>query len=192
MALYRPDIPSMSLGANPHEGIVSPARTAATVSDLASDLRHLSVSSRAHSVAPAMHNTLFSPPTRSQISTPFQLQPTYGMMPVVYHGVPVTPPYMLDPVQSRSHNAIIPPSNYSLVSPMMSPSASFASSDYMTPRNFQSLARADSRRNNAMRVSRTSQYYNPNTHHNHVDVGRIREGTDVRTTVSDQLYTFRE
>ncbi|RYP80055.1 hypothetical protein DL769_002629 [Monosporascus sp. CRB-8-3] len=33
-----------------------------------------------------------------------------------------------------------------------------------------------------MRVARTS-FYNPNTHHNHVDVNRIREGTDVRTTI---------
>ncbi|RYP92219.1 hypothetical protein DL770_001638 [Monosporascus sp. CRB-9-2] len=33
-----------------------------------------------------------------------------------------------------------------------------------------------------MRVARTS-FYNPNTHHNHVDVNCIREGTDVRTTI---------
>ncbi|KAK7747102.1 hypothetical protein SLS62_009157 [Diatrype stigma] len=50
-------------------------------------------------------------------------------------------------------------------------------------RVIDSLARADSRRDNAMRISRTSPYYNPNTHHNHVDVNRIREGTDVRTTI---------
>lgn len=103
-------------------------------------------------------------------------------MPVVYHGVPVTPPYMLDHMQSRSHNAIMPSSNYSLVSPMMSPSTSLASSDFMTPRQFQPTGRGDSRRNNAMRVARTS-FYNPTTHHNHVDVNRIREGTDVRTTI---------
>lgn len=165
------------------EGVTSPTRSAVTVSDLASDLQQFSMSSRAHSVGPAVHNSLFSPPARSSISTPFQLQPTYGMMPVVYHGVPVSPSYVLDPVQHRNHNAIIPPSNYSLVSPMMSPSTSLASADFVTPRQFQSMSRTDGRRNNAMRVARTS-FYNSSTHHNHVDVNRIREGTDVRTTVS--------
>ncbi|KAI8299723.1 hypothetical protein K4K61_010380 [Colletotrichum sp. SAR11_59] len=35
---------------------------------------------------------------------------------------------------------------------------------------------------NASRVNR-SPYYNVTSHHNHVDVNRIREGTDVRTTI---------
>ncbi|KAI3547220.1 RNA recognition domain-containing protein 2 [Colletotrichum abscissum] len=46
--------------------------------------------------------------------------------------------------------------------------------------------RAEPRRQNAARVNR-SPYYNVASHHNHVDVNRIREGTDVRTTVSDVL-----
>lgn len=57
------------------------------------------------------------------------------------------------------------------------------STDLTTPRQFQHYGRPDNRRQNAMRVSR-SPYYNAANHHNHVDVGRIREGTDVRTTVS--------
>ncbi|KAK1722354.1 RNA recognition domain-containing protein 2 [Colletotrichum acutatum] len=42
--------------------------------------------------------------------------------------------------------------------------------------------RAEPRRQNAARVNR-SPYYNVASHHNHVDVNRIREGTDVRTTI---------
>ncbi|KAL2873478.1 hypothetical protein SGCOL_011379 [Colletotrichum sp. CLE4] len=43
-------------------------------------------------------------------------------------------------------------------------------------------SRAEPRRQNAARVNR-SPYYNVASHHNHVDVNRIREGTDVRTTI---------
>ena len=183
MALYRPDIPSMANGSQ--EGIVSPNRSAGSVQDITHDLNHLSIPPRTSSVGPVMHGSILSTPARSQISTPFQLQPAYGMMPVVYHGVPVSPPYAFDGMQPRSHTGIAPSSNYSLVSPLMSPSSSFASTELMTPRQFQPLNRGDGRRNNAMRVTRNS-FYNQNTHHNHVDTNRIREGTDVRTTVSSQ------
>ena len=183
MALYRPDIPSMANGSQ--DGIISPNRSASTVQEISNDFNHLSFSSSSPSVGPVMHGSILSPPARSQISTPFQLQPTYGMMPVVYHGVPVSPPYAFDGMQPRSHTGIPPSSNYSLVSPMMSPSSSLASTDLMTPRQFQPLGRGDGRRHNAMRVTRSS-LYNQNTHHNHVDTNRIREGTDVRTTVSSQ------
>ncbi|RYP71664.1 hypothetical protein DL771_004615 [Monosporascus sp. 5C6A] len=115
-------------------GTLSPTRTAMAGSDLASEFQQMSVSSRAHSAASSMHNSLFNTPARSPISAPFQLQPSYGMVPVVYHSIPVSPPC------------------------------------------------TDGRRHGAMRVARTS-FYNPNTHHNHVDVNRIREGTDVRTTI---------
>ena len=43
--------------------------------------------------------------------------------------------------------------------------------------------RVDFRRQNASRVVR-GPYYGIPTHHNHVDIHRIREGTDVRTTAS--------
>ncbi|RYP47337.1 hypothetical protein DL768_006588 [Monosporascus sp. mg162] len=181
MVLHRPDLaPSMPNGL--HEGTLSPTRTAMTGSDLASELQHMSVSSRAHSAAPSMHSSLFNTPARSPIPTPFQLQPSYGMVPVVYHSIPVSPPYVLDPNQPRSHSAIMSSSNYSLMSPIMAPSTPFTSTDLMTPRHFQQPRYTDGRRHHAMRVARTS-FYNPNTHHNHVDVNRIREGTDVRTTI---------
>ena len=45
------------------------------------------------------------------------------------------------------------------------------------------LIRADARRQNAQRVNR-SPYFNAAGNHNHVEISRIRDGIDVRTTVS--------
>ncbi|CCF42833.1 hypothetical protein CH063_02934 [Colletotrichum higginsianum] len=51
-----------------------------------------------------------------------------------------------------------------------------------TTSSFHPGVRGEPRRQNAARVNR-SPYYNVASHHNHVDVNRIREGTDVRTTI---------
>jgi hypothetical protein len=53
---------------------------------------------------------------------------------------------------------------------------------YATPRANLGLARQDARRQNAQRVNR-SPYFNPAGNHNHVEINRIRDGIDVRTTV---------
>lgn len=50
-------------------------------------------------------------------------------------------------------------------------------------------SRAVGRRQNAMRMPQNAmmrgrQHQNSNSHHNHVDINRIRQGIDVRTTVS--------
>ncbi len=52
--------------------------------------------------------------------------------------------------------------------------------DFAAHRRFSGL---ENRRQNATRVNR-APFYNVAGHHNHVDVSRIREGIDVRTTVS--------
>jgi hypothetical protein len=41
--------------------------------------------------------------------------------------------------------------------------------------------RSDGRRQNATRITRSQ--YNNSTNHNYVDINRIRDGIDVRTTV---------
>jgi hypothetical protein len=56
--------------------------------------------------------------------------------------------------------------------------------DFSSPRSMQHYGRLDNRRQNAARVNR-SPYFGNAGHHNHVDVNRIREGIDVRTTVGD-------
>lgn len=63
-------------------------------------------------------------------------------------------------------------------SPTLSGSMNFARSGFPSPR-FQ---RSDGRRQNATRVNRN--HFSPlGPHHNHVDINKIREGTDVRTTI---------
>jgi len=53
------------------------------------------------------------------------------------------------------------------------------------PRDF-GLERPSSRRQNAVKIPHRSRNANAaaNGHHNHVDIGKIRQGSDVRTTVS--------
>ncbi|KAK0629827.1 RNA recognition motif 2-domain-containing protein [Bombardia bombarda] len=112
---------------------------------------------------------------------------------VVYHG-PAQPRFMLDqtPTRSQSVAPLTPmtpmtpmPGNMPMMGPMYTPPATpmmAQHSDYGSPRSLQAYGRQNERRQNAMRVSR-SPYYNAAGHHNHVDVNRIREGIDVRTTI---------
>ncbi len=56
------------------------------------------------------------------------------------------------------------------------------------PRSLGMVNRFGNRRG-AMRIDR-SMHFNPNGHHNQVDVNRIRDGVDVRTTVRWSLLRF--
>ena len=58
--------------------------------------------------------------------------------------------------------------------------------DFTSPRSIQPYGRQDARRQSAMRVNR-APFFNNAGHHNHVDVNRIRDGIDVRTTVRSLL-----
>ncbi len=141
------------------------------------DFQRLSMS-RSQSTVSALSNanTLLTTPVRSPA---LQVQPTYGMLPIVYHGIPMTtPPYVFDNLPSRSHAAAFSSAAYPFLSPM-APRSAYIPRDMIVPRPFSSL----SRRQNATRISR-SPYYQQTNSHNHVDVNRIREGTDVRTTVN--------
>ncbi|KAI0481657.1 RNA recognition motif 2-domain-containing protein [Xylaria cf. heliscus] len=173
IALYRPDIPSY--GAT-NTGIISPARTSTTGSDIVHDLQRLSMS-RSQSTVPALNNAnaLLSTPIRS---SGLQMQPTYGMLPILYHGIPMTtPPYVFDNLPARSHAAAFSSAAYPFLSPV-APRSAYVPRDMIVPRQYPGL----NRRQNATRVSR-SPYFQQTNNHNHVDVNRIREGTDVRTTI---------
>lgn len=114
-----------------------------------------------------------------------------AMYPLMFQA-PFTPavPYMLDsllpPVQANSGNPLTPftpqyPVFGTLYQTPPSPALT-AQNSYSPSRNFSGADRADARRQNAMRVNR-STYHSTATHHNHVDITRIRDGIDVRTTV---------
>lgn len=156
--------------------MISPARSATTESDIVHDLQRLSMS-RPQSTLPALNNpnALLSTPVRSQ---GLQMQPTYGMLPIVCHGIPMTtPPYVFDSLSARPHTATFPSATYPFIG-SMTPRSAYIPRDMVIPRQFPSL----NRRQNATRISR-SPFHQHTNNNNHVDVNHIREGTDVRTTV---------
>ncbi|GAB1320098.1 RNA recognition motif 2-domain-containing protein [Madurella fahalii] len=124
-----------------------------------------------------------------------QQQQQMAVYPVVYHDFQPAGParFMLDHTPTRSQglshiNPLTPisgglPIMTPMYTPPTAPMAPMAMhGNFAGPRTFQSYGRLDNRRQHAMRVSR-SPYYNTANHHNHVDVNRIRDGIDVRTTI---------
>ncbi|KAH8895179.1 hypothetical protein GQ53DRAFT_857406 [Thozetella sp. PMI_491] len=93
-------------------------------------------------------------------------------------------PYLIDPY--RGYGAA-PPVMSNVNLQMLGPAYATSTggslmaihNDYPAPRRCHGV---ESRRQNATRVHR-SGYYNAASHHNHVDVNRIRDGIDVRTTI---------
>lgn len=82
---------------------------------------------------------------------------------------------MMSPLSSPF--SMMAPLSPQLTGPMNSPQHSFPS-----PRLSQAFHRSNERRQNALRVNR-GHFSPPGPHHNHVDINKIREGTDVRTTI---------
>ncbi|KAK4106163.1 hypothetical protein N658DRAFT_9123 [Parathielavia hyrcaniae] len=129
-----------------------------------------------------------------QPSAGFHVPPQYSMYPTVYRGLPPAGPsrFVVDQTPTRGQPAahMSPMSPISGGMPIMAPlynttppATPMAMNGSITsPRNIQPYGRPDSRRQTAMRVHR-SPYYNNAGHHNHVDVNRIRDGIDVRTTI---------
>ncbi|KAF7516037.1 hypothetical protein G7054_g14323 [Neopestalotiopsis clavispora] len=180
VALHRPDIPTMA--PRPHD-IVTPSRMTNTSLDhVLSNFQNFSITTRPSSSASTMATGFLNTPTRSPLATGYQVQPAFGMAPVVYHGMPLSPPYVLDSASPRVHT-MLPASNYSWVGPLYPQQSAMMSPDVLVSRQFGSH-RADTRRQNAVRVHRSPfQHHNITGQHNHVDVDRIREGIDVRTTI---------
>ncbi|KAK3295494.1 uncharacterized protein B0H64DRAFT_424212 [Chaetomium fimeti] len=130
--------------------------------------------------------------------SPARLRPPqqYAMYPVVYHGLQAAAPsrLMLDqtPTRGQGVNHIAPMTPISGNMPIMAPlfnttppdTPMAMHGDFTSPRSMQPYGRhgLDTRRHTAMRVNRTP-YFNNAGHHNHVDVNRIRDGIDVRTTI---------
>ena len=126
--------------------------------------------------------------TPSPVGLPVQAQ--FALYPMVYRNHFTTgSPVVFDNIPHRS-NTVTPMTNhrFPLAGPLFNPGAAASqtlsmTADFAVPRSLPHFNRPDARRQHAMRVTR-SPYYNAAGHHNHVDVNRIREGIDVRTTVS--------
>ncbi|KAI1769594.1 RNA recognition motif 2-domain-containing protein [Hypoxylon sp. FL1150] len=186
---YRPDLLSNGI-----PGVSSSTAQTSALSDLATELQQMSLG-RPQSAMPSMGNSMFNPPARPIVSSDaYQLQQPYGMMPLMYQGLtglpglPIRPSFMLDHMPSQlsstssNSGGLMQSNNYSLASSIMPRQGRFFPADLLTPRQFHPQSRTDGRRQNAIRVNR-SPYYNATNHHNHVDINRIREGIDVRTTI---------
>ncbi|KAK4238586.1 meiosis protein mei2 [Achaetomium macrosporum] len=122
----------------------------------------------------------------------FHAPQQFAMYPVVYQGITTSTPSRLmvsqTPTRVPNVSQMGPISPLSGDLPIMSPlyttppgTPMAMTGDFSSPRSIQPYGRLENRRQNAMRVNR-SPYGNAG-HHNHVDVNRIRDGIDVRTTI---------
>lgn len=106
-------------------------------------------------------------------------------------------PYVLDSLTPGCNPSPVSPirtlhSPFPILSPLYHAPPSPAltvQNNYSPSRAFPVYMRADGRRHNATRVTR-SLFSGPPNHHNYVDINRIRDGIDVRTTVSSGRTLF--
>lgn len=162
------------------------------MSDLAQDFQNLDFSRSESNLSPGQ-NSFFSTPVRAVSGSGYPVQGSYGMVPLFCPTMPLSPPYALDQGHGQNrnqnvHSPLGPSINYALASPMVSPTSPYSNPDYASPRQLQAAGRSDGRRQNAIRVSR-SPHYNVTGQHNHVDVDRIQQGIDVRTTVRSFFHS---
>lgn len=119
-----------------------------------------------------LYSFMFQPSMAAGIPVLFDGTPQAGQIGQV---TPLTPPF---PIGRPAYHA--PPSPALTIHTEFSPS-----------RAMPCYGRIDARRQNAARITR-SPYHNAASHHNHVDISRIRDGIDVRTTVSPKSPEFGE
>lgn len=131
--------------------------------------------------------------SRPVVTNGAQFSPALTMYPLMLQN-PFNPntSILLDrypnPVQANTVMAPMFPS-YQMVGSLYRtpPSPALTVSNNQSPsRSMSMYGRTDARRQNAARVNR-SPHNNAASHHNHVDIHRIREGIDVRTTVRQTL-----
>ena len=153
------------------------------VHDLTMDFRNISFSQSSQLSNTLMHAGHQTPPLSMQFQHPTAL------IPMVYGGqYTAVPLFISQQTPPRSHSATSSSTSVPLAGQMYpqlasTPHIRSAHHEFSSPRPSHSY-RPDGRRQNATRINRgPSNYYNQAGHHNHVDVNRIREGIDVRTTV---------
>jgi hypothetical protein len=115
-------------------------------------------------------------------------QPTFAMYPLMLQA-PVGPtmPYMFDRFSAAGQTSPLAPMSppYPVLGHVYQtpPSPALTTQNNQSPsRPVSVYSRIDARRQNATRINR-SPHHNAAGHHNHVDIQRIRDGIDVRTTV---------
>jgi hypothetical protein len=124
---------------------------------------------------------------RHSVASNVQFQPTIAMYPFMVQP-PFVPAYMVDGFPLTGQTSPVTPISprYPIVGSLYQtpPSPAPTSLNNQSPsRSVSGYGRADARRQHAARVNR-SPHHSASGHHNHVDIQRIRDGIDVRTTVS--------
>ncbi|KAK4650089.1 hypothetical protein QC762_702420 [Podospora pseudocomata] len=182
-------LPDTTCGAYQPFDVHAPRAPRSPVQDMTNLFQRMGISKPSHhqQIVPSGH-LAHSPASGMQL--PHQQMAMYPT--VVYHGIQHSLParYVLDhtPTRSQGISPMSPMTPMTGGMPVMAPlytppstPLAFHHGDYASPRGMQPY-RMDGRRQNAMRVNR-SPYYNAAGHHNHVDVNKIRDGIDVRTTI---------
>ncbi|KAJ6439979.1 meiosis protein MEI2 [Purpureocillium lavendulum] len=104
--------------------------------------------------------------SRYQTPADIRVQPPFAMYPLVFPSpFAANLPYMLEPLLPVSEPGPVTPM------PPVSPSYPVLGQLYHTPPS------------PALTTHNGSPYHNVASHHNHVDISRIRDGIDVRTTI---------
>ena len=178
--MYKPDEVTTVASSDINGGALSPP--GGPMTDLTMGFRNISFSQ--HQPTTALINAgQQTPPLNMHIQHPTAL------IPMVYGGqYTAVPLFISQHTPPRTHSATSSTTSVSLsgqLYPQLATAPQFGSvhREYHSPRSGHSY-RPDARRQNAARVNRgPNTYYNQTGHHNHVDVNRIREGIDVRTTV---------
>ncbi|KAK9442821.1 meiosis protein MEI2 [Metarhizium brunneum] len=124
-------------------------------------------------------------PIEARVSHPFTMYPLMVQSPFV-----ANVPYILDSLPPGSSQGSVSPittlaPSFPVLGPLYHAPPSPAltvQSNYSPSRAVAGFFRSDGRRQNAARVTR-SPYNNSTNHHNYVDINRIRDGIDVRTTI---------
>jgi hypothetical protein len=162
------------------ENIASPAASA-VIEDVAKSFNGLSLSRTS--------STKGLPQTPVRQSAPPSAFPPLPSL-ATFPGAQAMPQYYLGQMALGGQPISPFPGSLSLIGPLyadsgagMWPLQQETSPQRFSPGLTPGYGSPNGRRQHALRVAR-SPFFNAAMHHNHVDVGRIRDGVDVRTTVS--------
>ncbi|KXJ94391.1 RNA recognition motif 2-domain-containing protein [Microdochium bolleyi] len=174
MTLYQPDMTYES------QGIADTVHSHSTtnIADVQDAFQRLNMN-QSQTPAQSASMTMYNTPVRAQLAPTYPMRSPYSIVPMVYHGIPLSPPYVSDSMNRRVMEGSMPQRPaLTIASPFPGSPKSFGSPDSTATSGFSPFAR----RQHALRVTRSSQS-NAAGAHNVVEINRIREGTDVRTTI---------
>lgn len=196
ITVYSWSADGQSPAAEDSQPVVGNLQISSSPQDIIANSMQNMVISKPPQLPPPPQSTIVTPSPRQYPSMGIQLHSPFPMYPLLYQApFPQGISYIMDHASSAAPSNTANTGSYPIISPLYPQLPPFlhlpGPGEYNQSRTHPyNYSRADSRRQNAARVSR-SPYYNAASHHNHVDVSRIRDGIDVRTTVGLPTTTDR-